>query len=93
MSMARPSAASSGLTFWMDAEDTHRHVDDLVVRRLAITGDAMLDQERRKFQDSDARMLGSQEDDAPRVADNDDRRDVPVEKEMLDADDVGLISR
>ena len=80
-----------GLDFLADAEETHGHVDDLVLRRPAITGDALLDLERRKFQDRDARLLGRQEDDAPRLADGDGRRDVAVEKELLDADDVGLI--
>ena len=80
-----------GLDFLADAEETHGHVDDLVLRRPAVTGDALLDLERRKFQDWDARLLGCKQDDAPRLTDGDGRRDVAVEKELFHADDVGLI--
>ena len=69
-----------GLNLLPYAEEAHSHIDDLLLRRPAISGDALLDLQRGKFQNRDMGLLGREENDSPGLADGNSRRDVAIKR-------------
>ena len=67
-----------------------RHVHHLALLRLAVARYRQLHLGGRVLVQRDAALLGGVQDDAPSVGHGDAGRDVGVEEQFLDGDDVGL---